>query len=179
MFGDKGPGPDEGGGISGGGGGESTPAPAGPRVSEELIWKARAEEAEKKLADVTERVKTLERELGEARSAAEAADQRRQIDLCAGSCGAIDPETVSVLAERAIAGMDEPDVRGAIEGLRRTKPFLFVRRAGAGRAGARASAMSASVEALGGEGLEELAEDARASGDRRVLLRYLRERRGA
>lgn len=156
-------------------GGETAGTTSGPRVSEEVVWKARAQDAEERVTALEARVRELEDELGAAREAIDAGERRREIDRCAGSCGAIDPETVALLTELAVERMDEPDVRAAIEELRRTKPFLFARRGGRREV---PGSMSAAVErAPAQEGLGELADEARSSGDRRVLLQYLRQRR--
>jgi hypothetical protein len=67
--------------------------------------------------------------------------------------------------------MDEPDVKAAVAELRRTKPFLF-------RSTTKASAMSGRVQTkTNTSDIDELAEEARDSGDRGALLRYLRARR--
>lgn len=162
-----------------GGGATSGTAAAGHAVSAELLWKARAEEAEAKAESLERRVRELEGELASAREAASTAERRAEIDREAGACGAIDAETVAVLAELALGQMDEPDVRGAIEGLKKAKPFLFSRRTGGTGAAAVRTAMSAAIEPEGaGAVLGDLAEEARASGDRRALLAYLRGKRG-
>ncbi|GJM19274.1 MAG: hypothetical protein DHS20C14_14870 [Phycisphaeraceae bacterium] len=124
------------------------------------------------------RVAGLEDELIEVREALAGTERRHEIERAAVEAEALDAETVALLTEVAVAAMGEPDVRAAVEELRREKPFLF--RGGARRARGRSSAMSAAVESSGfGADLGELAEEARASGDRRALLAYLRQRRGA
>ncbi|MEM7623869.1 MAG: hypothetical protein AAF235_11785, partial [Planctomycetota bacterium] len=81
------------------------------------------------------------------------------------------------------------DVAEAIEALRGRKPFLFSGhdQAGTGVAGpgmAGLGAMGAGVMGVGvaarspAASLDAIADDARTSGDRRELLRYLRARRG-
>lgn len=165
--------------IDGGGSAAAVSEPSGPAVSGELLWKARAQDAEAKAGALEERVRELERELDAARGALSAAERRNEIDREAGACGAIDAETVAVLAELALGQMDEPDVRGAIEGLKKAKPFLFSRRTGGTGTAAVRTAMSAAIEPEGaGAVLGDLAEEARASGDRRALLAYLRGKRG-
>ena len=68
--------------------------------------------------------------------------------------------------------MDEPDVRLAVEDLRRHKPYLF-RHASPDEAGA----MSPRRELDGHDPAEHAAEEAARTGDRRDLLRYLRMKR--
>jgi hypothetical protein len=67
--------------------------------------------------------------------------------------------------------MAQPDVELAVEELRRSKPYLFRRRA------ALAGAMPARSRGAGAQSTDEAAETAAASGDRRDLLNYLRLRR--
>jgi len=167
------------GGGDTGGGGAQTAEIAGPPASPELEWKhraeqaeARAEEAEARAAQLEAEVSRLESALAEAQAEASGAELKRRIDRELASARAIDLETAALLTEAAVAGMDEPDVAGAVAELRRRKPFLFGR-------GFGASAMGA----MGGGGadgeLDELAEHVKATGDKRALLRYLRLRRGA
>ncbi len=124
------------------------------------------------------RVEELEGALAAARDALGASERRHEIERAAMEADALDAETVALLTEVAVSAMSEPDVRAAVEELRREKPFLF--RGGARRRGPGASAMSAAVERGAGLGAElgELADEARASGDRGALLAYLRQRRG-
>ena len=74
-----------------------------------------------------------------------------------------------MLTEAVVAQMDEPDVASAVEELRRRKSFLFT-------TPRRTSAMSGHTEPVD-DPLADAAEQARVSGDRRVLLRYLRLKR--
>jgi hypothetical protein len=123
------------------GGGEAAAEQRTP-VSEELMWKARSEDAEKEVERLTVRLAEVERELAES-----------------------------------VSQMDEPDVGEAVRDLRKRKPYLFHSHGGGGRSGGsvRATMLPASS---GGDGLDEMASSARASGDRAALLRYLRQRRG-
>ncbi|MEL6740604.1 MAG: hypothetical protein AAFP26_08115 [Planctomycetota bacterium] len=122
-----------------------------------------------------------------AGASCEAAERRREIDRSLVEAGTIDLEAAALLAEAELSRMAEPDSAVAVDELRRSRPYLFSpgerggARSGVGRlAGATTSAATgeagdarASAAALGG-----LADEARLSGDRRALLRYLRQRRG-
>ncbi|MEZ6242774.1 MAG: hypothetical protein R3B57_06995 [Phycisphaerales bacterium] len=163
------------------GGGEEPVVQDHP-VSEELLERAREDEDDKKkVAELEARVAQLESELAAAHEALDASERRREIEQRLGEADAIDVETARLLTEAAVESMDAPDVALAVEDLRRRKPFLF-----AGGNGSVASARSATALSPAGaftgetgrEALRELAEDARASGDRRALLQYLRKRRG-
>jgi hypothetical protein len=129
---------------------------------EEATWRRRALAAESRLEQV-------EQELAGAHEAVDAAERRRETERLLTEHGALDMETALLLTEAAVSQMDEPDVAGAVEELRRRKPFLF-------RAASTASAMSRVAEGAG-DALERAAVEARESGDRRLLLRYLRLKR--
>lgn len=137
--------------------GEQTPAP----VSEADEWRSRALSAEARAAELAE-------ELAAARSAQEAAELGARIERELRGAEALDLETARMLTEAALAGADEPDVAGAVAELKRRKPFLFASERPAG-------AMSGHVRPT--DERQRLAEDARATGDRGALLRYLRARR--
>lgn len=123
-----------------------------------------------RLGELEGKLAAAEKSLSEAREALDASERKRQIERELVKQGAIDVETAALLTEAAVSGMDKPDARAAIAELKRGKPFLF-------RASPRASAMSGVVEEA--SSLDRAAGEARASGDRRALLRYLRMRRGA
>ncbi len=131
--------------------------------SSTIDMSGRAQELEGKLA-------AAEKSLFEAREALDASERKRQIERELVKQGAIDVETAALLTETAVLGMDTPDTRAAIAELKRGKPFLF-------RAAPKASAMSGIIEEA--SSLDKAAGEARASGDRRALLKYLRMRRGA
>lgn len=140
-------------------------------VSEELVWRARAARAEAQVEELNARLGEIEQELESARTEAGRADQRRALELELALADAVDVDTAAMVAESILAHMDEPDVTSAVAILRRTKPFLF-------RATSKTSAMSGRVQAgTNGSDLGELADEARDSGDRGALLRYLRARR--
>lgn len=163
----------------GGGGQPAEAASGGAPVSEEVLWKARAEEAEERAAQLEAEIEGLRRELESVGQRLSEAARRHEIDRSVAASDAVDAETVALLAERELDGMEEPDVTAALAALRRAKPFLFGRRALAGSAHAGA-ALGPVVERARrhGDELHELAEDARESGDRRALMEYLRQRRG-
>lgn len=162
----------EGGSPIGGGDGTAAETHDTP-VSEELLWKARAEQALEELGALRERVSELEGELSEANEALEASDRRREIERQLVESDALDLEACSLLTEAAVAQMDEPDVSLAVRELRRRKPFLF--------GGSGSLTRGATMAPAGGGSRDELdgmAARARSSNDRAALLRYLRCRRG-
>ncbi len=146
-------------------------------VSGELIWKARAEEAEERVAGLEARAAELEASLAGANEMISTVERRGEIDRELTAARAVDLETARLLTEATISEMDEPDVAVAVRELCERKPFLFACRRGGSGAG---SAMSpASEAARGNDGLDAMARRARSSGDRGELLRYLRVRRGS
>ncbi len=160
--------------LGGAGGGEGEGG--GADVSAELLMQARAEEAESKCAEQEARISELEAKLVAAREATDASERRREIERALGESDTVDVETARLLTEAAVAQMDEPDVALAVDELRRRKPFLFHGEPAAAQM--RGIAMRPAQEMMIGDGaLDGLADEARQTGDRRVLLRYLRQRR--
>ena len=109
-----------------------------------------------------------EKSLPETREALNASERKREVERELAFQGAIDIQAASLLMEATAT--TKSDIRAAIAELKRGKPYLF-------RTPPRASAMSGAVEEV--PSLDKAAGEARASGDRRALLRYLRMRRGA
>ncbi|HCT46249.1 MAG: hypothetical protein CMJ35_00240 [Phycisphaerae bacterium] len=158
----------------GGGGTEQPVVTEGVDVSEEVIWKARAEEAESKVEQLEAQVRELESALGKAEETIAQVERRGEIDRELTAAKVVDLETARLLTEAVIGEMDEPDVGIAVRELCERKPFLF----GGVRHGVQRG-VSMSPAAQGGEedGLDVMAHRARSSGDRGELLRYLRARR--
>jgi len=156
---------------------DQEPNEGAPVVTEELEWRARALEAEAKARELEESLEACRSESAELRESLASVEGRREMERALLDEQAVDLESALLLTEAAVAEMEEPDVRAAVAELRRRKPFLF-----AGGRGSAAGAMSGSAGAPGSERGGELAKaavDARLSGDRRALLRYLRLRRQA
>ena len=148
----------------------------GPGLSEELLERARADDAEARCLEHETRIAELEQELSATREALDASERRRQIERVLGESHTVDLETARLMTEATVAQMDEPDVVIAIEELRRRKPFLFQGDAASGAG--RGIAMRPAPEQAGSDAaLDGLADEARRSGDRRALLQYLRQRR--
>ncbi len=171
------------GGFSGGGGvggsGEPNAAEAGKDlvVSDEIVWRNRALEAEQRVEELEQDLGTCRETLEQARETIDAAELSRQIERELVKAEAIDLETAMMLTEAAVLEMDEPDVQSVVRELRKRKAFLFKGSTGGSRGrGGRVSAMSSVVQ--DGDAEERaLAAFARSSGDRSALLRYMRLRR--
>lgn len=149
---------------------EAPPETTPPRaVSEELVWRARAVRAEARATELEARISEIERELTSARTQAQQATRAKELELELALAGAVDLETTMLLAQHTLEQDDAADVSTVVADLKRRKPFLF-------RSAAVPSAMSQSVAPVGTM-LDELAEEARQSGDRASVLKYLRARR--
>lgn len=151
-------------------GGGTPPVESRTPVSDEINWRSRALEAESKLAEVERSLAELRAALEQTRAALDQTQRRRAIELAAGAAGAIDIDAAAILIEAALQGRPADELAAVIDDMRRTRPFLFE------HTPPPASVMSAEPS-RGGETLATLADEARASGDRRALLRYLQARR--
>ncbi len=159
--------------LDGGGGETGAGVDGDVRINEEVIWKARAEQAEEELEQIKARVVELESALAEANETVVHVERRGEIDRELTAAKAVDLETARLLTEAVIGEMDEPDVAVAVRELCARKPFLFACQKQGGRLGV---SMSPRVGEEG-DGLAAMAQEARGSGDRGALLRYLRARR--
>jgi hypothetical protein len=152
------------------GGGNPQPATDDhrPVPNEAQRWQALAEEAESEIADLEARVAELEAALAEAQSAAAETQRAQAVERELTRAGAIDLEAAAMLLGPALAEPDA-DVAAAVRDLRSRKPFLF-----APPAGPSGASMGPAVPL---DELGQMATDARSTGDRAALLRYLRRRR--
>lgn len=137
-------------------------------VTEAIRYRKRAQTAEQQLDATRSKLTELETQLNEAQELITSLERRQKIDALLAESDAIDLDAARLLTERIVLEMDEPDVRSAVEDLRRHKPYLFRR----SRSRTSSAAVDESVHAT-----EQVAAEARATGDRRDLLRYLRLRR--
>ncbi|RNC80446.1 MAG: hypothetical protein ED559_01135 [Phycisphaera sp.] len=125
----------------------------------------RVEELEAALAAAVETIAELEKQLAQA-------EQAQDLERLLIEAGVVDIETATLLAQQRLndAGAS---VEGVVSDLVSSKSFLF-----------RSKKASASGSAVSGDpapvrdSLSELADEARQTGDRRAVLRYLRRRRG-
>jgi hypothetical protein len=124
-----------------------------------------------RVSELETKLREAEASLAESRGALDAAERRRTIERELAREGAVDLETAALLTEASVGGMQGADLRTAVADLKRNKPFLF--RPAPARSGAMAGEPAA-VPAT----LDDAAQAARESGDRRILLRYLRLKRG-
>lgn len=175
-----------GGGAAGesGDGEEINPSGAArPPVSPENQWRARAIAAEESLKQAQAALQQLQSQFDEHKSQAAAGERQRQINAAATQENAVDAELVTMLVEAQLAQMPDADVARVVAEIKHGRPFLFAAvDASATRSASAvstAAGAAASAPANAREALTRKADEARATGDRRALLGYLRARRGA
>lgn len=143
-------------------------------VAESIRYRKRAQQAEQRLRELQSQHQQLEGQLELARQTIDAVERRQKIDQMLVESDAVDLEAARLLTELAVEQMDESDVAAAVEELRQRKPYLFRRR----HSGGGGASLSPRPRPGNGSGtLDDAAEQASQSGDRRDLLRYLRLRR--
>lgn len=153
-------------------------APEEPRlvpVTESIRYRRRAQAAEQQLADLRTQFEDARQELDEARRRLDETERRRRIDQLLVESDAIDLDAARLLTEAAVETMDDADVDEAVTELRRTKPYLFA--GSPGVSGSSGGTMSPRPRSGMRGDVENAAEAAASSGNRRDLLRYLRMRR--
>jgi len=141
------------------------------RLAEAIRYRRRAQAAEKRIEDIAGKLREAEEELRHSREEVGRLERQQKIDRLLANSEAIDLEAARLLTEAAVEGMEEPDVEEAVADLRRHKPYLFRQH------GPLRLAMGAKSRPGLQEWAEDAADEAKASGNRRDLLRYLRLRR--
>lgn len=125
--------------------------------------------------DLADQLRAREAQLGDLRAKADRLERRGTIERSLAQAGAIDTEALALLVESKLEGDDDATPQRVIAQLQRERPALF-------RATSRASAISPSHPSQGAPGragVERAREEARTTGDRRALMKYLRLRRNA
>lgn len=148
-----------------------------PPVIPDIDWRTRALDAESKLVVSKSALADLRTKLSEAQTNLAREKQARVVDRALAGAGVIDAEVASLMLDSMLASRPDAgtNIAPLIEELRTTKPFLF--ESGLPARTAAPSVMSAAISTTPADSLNDLAEQARATGDRRSLLRYLRARR--
>ena len=141
-------------------------------VSEAIRYRKRAQTAEQQLERLNEELRETGVKLDEAKQTITGLERRQQADALLMDAEAIDLEAARLLTEQAVLMMDDPDIKMAVDDLRRHKPYLFRRRLDPDH-----SAMAPAIHSTGHDPAEQAAQNAARTGDRRDLLRYLRLRR--
>ena len=123
------------------------------------------------LTTLQAQLSATQQELASTRQQLEVTERRQRIDGLLVDADAIDLEAARLLTEAAVQLMDEPDVKLAVDELRRRKPYLFRRRVSVAGGAMTARVRHATTHA------DDAAEQAATTGNRRDLLHYLRMRR--
>ncbi|MEN0019378.1 MAG: hypothetical protein AAF747_00685 [Planctomycetota bacterium] len=138
-------------------------APADELSDVEAAWAAQVREAESAVGELRTRLDAAGQAADDLRRSLDESKRARAIDLALARAGATD-----VAAARELIGSDDSDVLAAVEQLRERRPGLFARAPGLRVTGGQMPRSST----------KRAAHAARETGDRRLLLRYLRLRRG-
>jgi len=136
-------------------------------------WRGRAESAEVRVAELGDRLGAVEAAAEDLRRMVSESERARQVDRELLIAGVVELEAARELVDAQVA--EGATVLEAVSRVRERKPLLFAGRGGGG--GVRATTLPA-VEGGGDGSIVHVAEAARETGDRRLLLRYLRMRRG-
>ncbi len=125
--------------------------------------------------DLADQLRARDAQLTDLRERAGRLERRGTIERGLAQAGAIDTESLALLVESRLEGDPDATPQRVIAQLQRERPALFR------TSSARASAMSPSHPSQGAPGravVDRAHDDARTTGDRRALMKYLRLRRG-
>jgi hypothetical protein len=159
-------------------GGEEVVTPGGPNAPDapgaapepaDDAWRQRAEAAETSVAALGDRLQAVESAASDLRRMLGQSEQSRQIDRELLIAGVVDLDGARRLVDERLA--EGATVLEAVARVRERRPLMFAPRV----RGVRATAMPAGPAH---SAVDEAANDARETGDRRLVLRYLRVRRG-
>lgn len=145
-------------------------------IAGEAQWRERVEAAEGRSAVMADRLAAVEAAAEDLRRIVGESERARQVDRELLIAGVVDLDAARELVDAQVR--EGATVLEAVSRVRERKPLLF---AGGGRGGAGGGIRATSLPAAERHGpgrLGDVAEAARETGDRRLLLRYLRMRRG-
>lgn len=150
-----------------------------PEVDERPRPRLEREEREDEIDPLLEELERARARIAELERSLADAERARELEARLREAGAVDLETATTMA-LAILERNERESDGepvseadAVGELLRTKPFLFAAPVGGPGVVGMAGMPSPAIDDAA-----RLAERARETGDRRLLLRYLRVRRG-
>jgi len=126
--------------------------------------------------DLADQLRAREAQLEDLRTRASRLERHGGIERGLAQAGAIDTESLALLVENRLDADEDASPQRVIAQLQRERPALFR------VTGARASAMSPIHPSQGAPGravVDRAHADARTTGDRRALMKYLRLRRNA
>ncbi|MEQ8844294.1 MAG: hypothetical protein RIB58_05510 [Phycisphaerales bacterium] len=126
--------------------------------------------------DLADQLRARDEELKAMQRKADTLARRGSIERGLAQAGAIDTEALALLVEHRLKADEDTTPQRIIAQLQRERPALFR------TSSSRASSMSPSHPSQGAPGrqvVDRARDDARATGDRRALMKYLRLRRNA
>jgi hypothetical protein len=166
--------PREGGGSGSDGGAETTVIGEDtPLTTEDLDWRSRALKAEEEVKTLTAQLTQSSTALSEATTRINAIERTASIERSLRASRPRSFDTVVPLITQLLDADGSLIVEDAIASLVRERPELFI--GAATQDGPRIGTMSGTIEETGQ--LASLATQARESGNRNLLLKYLRARR--
>lgn len=124
--------------------------------------------------DLADQLRARDEQLQAMQSKAARLERRGAIERNLAQAGAIDTEALALLVENRLEVDQDTTPQRVIAQLQRERPALFR------IIGSRTSALSPSHPSQGAPGrqvVDRARDDARATGDRRALMKYLRLRR--
>ncbi|MEQ8318211.1 MAG: hypothetical protein RIE77_05550 [Phycisphaerales bacterium] len=127
-------------------------------------------------SDLADQLRARDAQLEDLRQRSARLERRGAIERGLAQAGAIDTESLALLVESRLEGDEDATPARVIGQLQRERPALFR------SSPTRASAMSPSHPSQGAPGravVDRARDDARATGDRRALMKYLRLRRNS
>lgn len=165
-----------GGGIEPGGSGSGTIGAGEKQDARDAALQEESGDRASAVDDLREQLELAQARIAELERLMASESSRHELERLLEGAGVIDLETALVLSERMLAGGGLSPAE-AVARLVKTKAYLF--RSSGAPVGVRSGASALSGEpARAADSLEALAAEARETGDRRAVLRYLRRRRG-
>ncbi|MEL7484765.1 MAG: hypothetical protein AAFN41_10465 [Planctomycetota bacterium] len=162
-----------GGGVAGGGTGTNTPSQDAAGLAdgpEDAVNDDSASSCEELAEELAAENEALRGRVAELESMLAGVELRFELERSLIDAGVIDIETALAVSEARVEAGDDPSA--IVSELVSTKPFLFRSARPSGRGSALGGAAAGIDTPLTG-----LADEARRTGDRRALTRYLRKRR--
>ncbi|OHB68052.1 MAG: hypothetical protein A2Y77_08920 [Planctomycetes bacterium RBG_13_62_9] len=144
-------------------------------VTESIRYRRRAQSAEKKAQTLTEQLAEASQKIAQMSQEVSGLQIEQKLTRRLAAAGAIDLETVLLVAKARMEGQSEADVDRCVEQLRKEKAHLF-----SGPVEAPASRKTAGAKDRAGQprmALEQAATRAAKTGNRADLQHYLKLRR--
>ncbi|MGD9109334.1 MAG: hypothetical protein PVG93_00205 [Phycisphaerales bacterium] len=146
-------------------------------VAESVRYHKRAQNAERKVEELTERLNHARTETASLTEQLDKTKIEQKLIRKLASAGAVDLETVLLVAKTRVDAGGEADLDGVIEQLKREKAYLFAEQKNDDATAAKKTASVKDRLASNSSALERTAKRAAASGSATDLQQYLKLRR--